>query len=146
MKTKQLSSNVVVISVILIVCAYYAGKRAGHHRQAYIDALLAHQAANQACCDLGEEVWNRMTIVCHNKSITIAEFESLFGAVVKIDESEGYTGSDTAATHYYTHPKSNRTFDLHFRDGVLMSFGCSQSPYDENPNLPSIEERMAQML
>ena len=146
MKNKQLLSSAVIISVIFIVCSYYAGKSSGRQQQAYLDAIQAHRTAGQHCFDLGEEVWNRMKLVCQGKNISIEEFEGHFGPVIKIDQSQGYPGSDKTATHYYTHPKSNRTFSLHFEDDVLAKFGFNDSPYDSNPNLPSIEDRMSQML
>ena len=145
MKARHLTSRIVVISTILIVCAYYVGRKSGRGFQARYDAILAHHAAVKNCMRLGEEVSNRIAMACR-RNISIADFENDFGSVTSIDPAAEYPYSVNDATHFYMHPESYCTYYLHFRDGALIHMGANLSPDGIRPHLPSIEERISRIL
>ena len=146
MNKKQLLSLMVLITVILVVCAYYVGQNSGRKLQARCDSIRAHNASVGSCIELGEEVATRMLIAGRVKSMSIADFEKQFGSLVSTNSAEKQPDSPKDATHFYMCPKSYRTFYLCFKEGVLFEIGSGHCPDDITPYLPSLEERLNQMI
>jgi hypothetical protein len=81
--------------------------------------------------------------------ISISDFERKFGPVTIFNPetdriSPAYPSMDT--THVYVHPESSRTFYLCFSNGALLGYESAYGIEDAVAHLPSIDERISQMM
>jgi hypothetical protein len=145
MRNSNRVAGIIVLSLILLLCGFYTGWRKGRSSQAWHDAVRTHHIAVNNCLKLGEEVCNRAVMATKN-NISLADFESEFGPVTSINPKEEHPDSAKDATHVYVHQESYRTFYLRFEDGVLVLCGSNHGVDDVHPHLPSIEDRISEMM
>ena len=144
MKNSKRTTGTIVLLLILLLCVFYAGWRAGRSSQARYDAILAHHAAIKSCLKLGEEVCSRAVMATKN-SISLTDFENEFGPVARINLEE-HPDVATGVTHVYVHKESCRTFYLRFDDGLLVRCESGHSGDDIRPHLPSIDDRVKESM
>ena len=79
-------------------------------------------------------------------SISMADFEHEFGPVTRINPEEEHSDSAKDATHVYVHKESYRIFYLRFEDDVLVTCVSNHGVDDVQPHLPSIDDRISEMM
>jgi hypothetical protein len=145
MRNSHRITGIIVLSIILLLCGFYTGWRTGRSSQAWDDAVRAHHTAINDCLKLGEEVCNR-AVMATKHNISLADFESEFGPATSINPEEEHPDSPKDATHVYVHKESYRIFYLRFEDGILVTCGSNHGVDDVQPHLPSIDDRISEMM
>ena len=143
---KETGNQIVVAVVVLLVvavCAFALGKRAGAKQESWRAAVAAHHAAVNHCRALGDEANRRVTMAWRARMPT-SEFEEHFGELVPVGQ-RGFPDAKDDTTHVYTHGPSHRVFYLRFAEGRLVGHSSSHGADDIQPYLPSIDDRLVSM-
>ncbi len=132
----------IIIAVALI--AFGVGQRSGAHRQAWQAASRAYFEAIGHRLAQGQEAYARVKLAWDMR-MTLAQFEKHFGYVDLVRQQE-LPVPDPDITHVYTHRLSRRVFYLRFEDNALVHVVSYFGPDEFMADLPTVHERMAQML
>jgi hypothetical protein len=144
---KKWTENQIVVAVVTLLivalCAFALGKRAGLRQKSWQAAVAAHHAAVNHCRALGDEADRRIKMAWR-AHMPIPEFEEHFGKLVPVDQGD-FPNANDDTTHVYTHAPSHRVFYLRFEEGKLVGHRSNHGADDIQPYLPSIEDRLASM-
>jgi len=135
--------SVLVIAVVVFI-VFGVGQRSSARRLAWRAASRAYYEAIGHCLAQGQEVHARVKLAWDMRT-TLAQFEKHFGYVSLVGQQE-LPVADPDITHVYTHGPSRRVFYLRFEDNVLVHFVSPFGPDVFMADVPTVHERMAQIL
>ncbi len=111
----------VVAGLILVLTAYKAELNADR-----LSRFRQRDSKQQAAFELGQEVSQRLFLAL-KAGMTLDEVEEAFGPVTELKNVRDQQSAD-AATYALLHEKSQRAFDLEFRNGRVASVASNHSP------------------